>query len=44
MTLDMLLLHENKLEVEEDFQGIKILVVQNFSYKEGAVVIVDFES
>jgi hypothetical protein len=39
----MLLLHENKLEVEKDFQGMKILVVQNFSYKEGAIVIVDFE-
>jgi len=38
----MLLLHENKLEVEKDFQGMKILVVQNFSYKEGAIVIVDF--
>jgi len=39
----MLFLHENKLEVEKDFQGMKILVVQNFSYKRGAIVIVDFE-
>jgi hypothetical protein len=39
----MLLMHENKLEVEKNFQGIKILVVQNFSYKGGAIVIVDFE-
>jgi hypothetical protein len=30
-------MHENKLEVEKDFQGIKIL------YKGGAIVIVDFE-
>jgi hypothetical protein len=30
------------LEVEKDFQGMEILVVQNFSYKEGAIVIVDF--
>jgi len=36
-------MHENKLEVEKNFQGIKILVVQNFSYKGGAIVIVDFE-
>jgi hypothetical protein len=35
--------NENKLEVEKDFQWMKILVVQNFSYKEGAIVIVDFE-
>jgi hypothetical protein len=34
--------NENKLEVEKDFQGMKILV-QNFSYKEWAIVIVDFE-
>jgi hypothetical protein len=39
----MLFLHENKLEVEKDFQGMKILVVQNFIYKGGAIVIVDFE-
>jgi hypothetical protein len=39
----MLLMHENKLEVEKNFQGIKILVVQNFSYKGGAIVIVDFK-
>jgi len=39
----ILFLHENKLEVEKDFQGMKILVVQNFSYKGGAIVIVDFE-
>jgi hypothetical protein len=39
----MLLMHENKLEVEKNFQGIKILVVQNFSYKGRAIVIVDFE-
>jgi hypothetical protein len=39
----MLFLHENKLEVENDFQGMKIVVVQNFSYKGGAIVIVDFE-
>jgi hypothetical protein len=39
----MLLMHENKLEVEKNFQGIKILVVQNFSYKGGAIVIIDFE-
>jgi len=39
----MLILHENKLEVEKDFQGMKILVVQNFRYKEGVIVIVDFE-
>jgi len=39
----MLFLHENKLEVEKDFQGMKILVVQNCSYKRGAIVIVDFE-
>jgi hypothetical protein len=39
----MLFLHENKLEVENDFQGIKILIAQNFSYKEGAIVIVDFK-
>jgi hypothetical protein len=39
----MLLMHENKLEVEKDFQGMKILVVQNFSYKGRATVIVDFE-
>jgi len=39
----MLFLHENKLEVEKDFQGMKILVVQKFSYKRGAIVIVDFE-
>jgi hypothetical protein len=38
----MLFLHENKLEVEKDFQGMKILVVQNFSYKGGTIVIVDF--
>jgi len=38
----MLFLHENKLEVEKDFQGMEILV-QNFSYKEEAIVIVDFE-
>jgi hypothetical protein len=29
--------------VASDFQGMKILVVQKFSYKEGAIVIVDFE-
>jgi hypothetical protein len=39
----MLFLHENKLEVEKDFQGMNILVVQNFSYKGRATVIVDFE-
>ena len=39
----MLFMHENKLEVENDFQGMKIVVVQNFSYKGGAIVIVDFE-
>jgi hypothetical protein len=39
----MLFIHENKLEVEKDFQWIKILVVQNFSYKGEAIVIVDFE-
>jgi len=39
----MLFLHENKLEVEKDFQRMKILVVQNFTYKGGAIVIVDFE-
>ena len=33
----MLFMHENKLEVEKDFQSIKIL------YKGGAIVIVDFE-
>jgi len=38
----MLFLHENKLEVEKDFQGTEILVVQNFSCKGGAIVIVDF--
>jgi hypothetical protein len=39
----MLFLHENKLEVENDIQRMKILVVQTFSYKEGAIMIVDFE-
>jgi hypothetical protein len=39
----MLLMHENKLEVEKDFQWMKIFVGQNFSYKGGAIVIVDFE-
>jgi hypothetical protein len=39
----MLLMHENKLEVEKNFQGIKILVVQNFSYKGGAIVIIDIK-
>jgi hypothetical protein len=39
----MLFRHENKLEVEKDFQGMKILVVQNFSYKGGAIMIDDFE-
>jgi len=39
----MLFLHENKLEVEKDFQGMKIVVVQNFSYKGGAIMIVDFD-
>ena len=39
----MLFLHENKLEVEKDIQGMKILIVQNFSYKGGAIMIVDFE-
>jgi hypothetical protein len=39
----MLFLHENKLEVENDIQRMKILVVQNFSYKGGAIMIVDFE-
>ena len=39
----MLLLHENKLEVEKDFQGMKIFIVHNFSYKGVAIVIVDFE-
>jgi len=39
----MLFMHENKLEVEKDFQGMKIFVVQAFSYKGGAIVIVDFE-
>jgi len=39
----MLFLHEIKLEVEKEFQGMKILVVQNFSYKGEAIVIVDFE-
>jgi hypothetical protein len=39
----MFFMHENKLEVEKDFQGMKILVVQNFSYKGGAIVIVDFK-
>jgi len=39
----MLFLHENKLEVEKNFQGMKILVTQNFSYKRGDIVIVDFE-
>ena len=43
MTLDNVM-HENKLKVEKDFQRIKILVVQNFSYKGGIIVIVDFES
>jgi hypothetical protein len=43
MTLDNVM-HENKLKVEKDFQGMKILVVQNFSYKGGVIVIVDFES
>jgi hypothetical protein len=38
----MLFMHE-KLEVEKDFQGMKILVVQNFNYKGGAIMIVDFE-
>jgi hypothetical protein len=37
-----LFLHENKLKVEKDLQGMEILVVQNFSYKGGAIVIVDF--
>jgi len=40
----MLFMHENKLKVEKDFQGMKIVVVQNFSYKEGVLVIVNFES
>jgi hypothetical protein len=39
----MLFMHENKLEVEKNFQGMKILIVQNFSCKGGAIVIVDFE-
>jgi len=39
----MLFLHENKLEVEKDFHWMKILVAQNFSYKGGAIVIVNFE-
>jgi len=39
----MLFRHENKLEVEKDFQGMKILVVQNFSYKGEAIMIDDFE-
>jgi hypothetical protein len=39
----MLFRHENKLEVEKDFQEMKILVVQNFSYKGGAIMIDDFE-
>jgi hypothetical protein len=37
-------MHENKLKVGKDFQGMKILFVQNFSYKGGVVVIIDFES
>jgi len=44
MTLNNVVLHENNLEVEKDFQGMKILILQNFSYKEEAIVIVDFES
>jgi len=36
-------MHEHKLKVENDFQGMKILVVQIFSYKEGVIVIVDLE-
>jgi hypothetical protein len=40
----MLFIHENNLEVGKDFQGKKILVVQNFSCKRGAIVIVDFKS
>jgi hypothetical protein len=36
-------MHENKLEVEKDFKGMKILVVQNFSYEGEAIMIVDFE-
>jgi uncharacterized Fe-S cluster-containing protein len=39
----MLFLDENKLEVEKDIQGMKVLIVQNFSYKGGAIMIVDFE-
>jgi len=39
----MLFSHENKLEVEKDFQGMKILVVQNFTYKGKDIVIIDFE-
>jgi hypothetical protein len=39
----MLHMHENKLEVEKDFQGMKILVVQNFSYEGEPIIIVDFE-
>jgi hypothetical protein len=38
----MLHMHENKFEVEKDFQGMKILVVQNFSYEGRAIMIVDF--
>jgi hypothetical protein len=39
----MLFIYENKLEVEKDFQGMKTLIVKKFSYKGGAIVIVDFE-
>jgi len=40
----MLFMHENKLEVEKDFQGMKILIVWNFSYKGETIMIIDFES
>jgi len=39
----ILFIYENKLEVEKDFQGMKTLIVKKFSYKGGAIVIVDFE-